>query len=219
MKTCKRGGLNFLQHAFVKLMMEKPRSEWSREFMLVCAELAGYKGQRKKLKEGEHQLDKVLDGLMRNPRVLAALEGCKIEERLSERFGPENIKLQLISIANSCLTDYASWDESGVRIKSSALLSRAQAQNIVKVKQTETKYGKNIEIELERRLDALDQLARIHGMYKETIAVKDELDEELESMTDEELEANIIQILRARPAIAEMLVNTMNVTIEGEAGR
>ena len=201
MHTRKRGGLDYRQDLFVKEMLKQPNPRLrDKEYQLMCADLAGYKGhKRKNFNPGENPLDKVLGGLMTNPRVLAALEGHKLEEALEEEFGEDHILRELRRILKVNIIDYLSWGPEGVTIIPSSKLTRAQAAGIVKIRQT--RWG--VEFEIERRIEAVDKLARIHGLYKDSLDLKDPLLQDLEDMTDEELQENLIAILARRPDLVE----------------
>ncbi len=212
MHTRKRGGLDYRQDIFVKEMLKQPNPRLrDREYQCMCADLAGYKGHRKKnFNPGEHPLDKVVDGLMTNPRVLAALEGHKLEEALEKEYGPDNILRDLIKISKVNIADYSSWGPEGVTVIPSRKLSRDQTARIVRIRQRTTRWGIDIDIELEKRIDAIDKLARIHGMYKDSLKLEDTLKAELEAMTEEEIKEQLFALLAADPNLAQDVANVAN---------
>jgi len=206
MHTRKRGGLDYRQDIFVKEMLKErnPRLR-THAYQIQCAEIAGYKGFHRKLREGEHQLDNVVTRLMSNPRVLAALEGYKMEEMIGREFGPDYIKSKLLKIAKSNIADYIEWGPNGIKVLPSSNLSREQTANIVKVTQRTSRYGMDITVEIERPLEAIRELARIQGMYKDHLTVKDPIQEELENLSDEEIHNALTSILCQNPELAQVM--------------
>jgi len=203
--------LNKRQRVFVREMLKKRPSERDFDYQCYCAEVAGYRGRQKnsnrslKYKD-KHPMESVIKRLMGNPRVLAALEGFKMEELIGDEFGPDHIKRQLIRIAQANMLDFAKWSEDGeVKFIDSAKLTRAQGECIISVSQTVTKYGGSIKIERINPLDALDKLSRIHGMYKDSLEITDPVEKELREMSDEEIRDGIRSILAQRPDLADAL--------------
>jgi len=206
MHTRKRGGLDYRQDLFVKEMLRQknPRLR-NHKYQLQCAQIAGYKGFRRKLKDGEHQLDNVVARLMSNPRVLAALEGYKLEEIIGREFGPDHIKSRLAGLAKGNIADYIEWGPDGLKVLPSSKLTREQTANIVKVTQRTSRHGTDIAVEIERPLDAIRELARIQGMYKDNLTVKDPLEQELENLSDEELNNAIKNLLTRNPGLCQFI--------------
>lgn len=206
MHTRKRGGLDYRQDIFVKEMLKEknPRLR-DHAYQIQCAEIAGYKGFHRKLEEGEHQLDNVVTRLMSNPRVLATLAGHKMEDLLVKEYGPDHIKSRLVKLAQANIADYIEWSTDGVKVLPSSKLSREQTANIVKVTQRTSRYGQDITVEIERPLDAVKELARIQGMYKDNLAVKDPIDEALEKMTTEDLKAALSEVLGQNPELSKVI--------------
>ena len=140
-----------------------------------------------------------------NPRVLAALEGYKMEEMIGREFGPDYIKSKLLKIAKSNIADYIEWGPNGIKVLPSSNLSREQTANIVKVTQRTSRYGMDITVEIERPLEAIRELARIQGMYKDHLTVKDPIQEELENLSDEEIHNALTSILCQNPELAQVM--------------
>jgi hypothetical protein len=200
--------LNTRQRAFVQEMRKKKPPERDFEYQCMCAELAGYKGRRFKGRGKQrvsHPLENVVKRLMGNPRVLAALEGFKMEELIGDEFGPDHITKKLIRIAQANMLDFAKWTEKGVEFIASDKLTREQGELIIKVSQKVSRYGTSLEIERLNPLDALDKLARIHAMYKDKLELTDPLDKDLKDLSDEEIRGGIAAILSQRPDLADAL--------------
>lgn len=187
---------------------KKPEKDRDILYLCECAELAGYKGQKRTRRGKEkltHPLENVVKRLMKNPRVLAAIEGFKMEELVDKEFGEDQIKKKLIRVANANMLDFAEWTEYGVRFIPSSKLERAQGECIIKVSQTITKNGGSISIERLNPLDALDKLIRMHGLYKDTLKFEDPLEKELDDLTDDELKQGLAILLARRPELAESI--------------
>jgi len=202
--------LNKRERVFVQEMLKKKPSERDLDYQCYCAEIAGYKGRQKNsnrsLKyKGKNPMEGAARRLMGNPRVLAALEGFKMEDLIGNEFGPDHIKRKLLRIAQANMLDFAEWDKDSVRFKDSSTLTRAQGECIISVSQTVTKNGGSIKIERINPLDALDKLARIHGMYKDSLEITDPAEKELSELSDEEIRTGMSAILARRPDLADAL--------------
>ncbi len=203
---------------FIELMLKEP--EPSKRDPYKCCELAGYKPRTTHLKKGQSPYEARVRDLMSDPIILLALAGRQADNEMLAEYGPDEIVKRLVMTAQSCLKDYCEWDERGIKLFSSARLSRAKAQNILKLKQTVNAAGSiTMNIELINPMDAIDKLMRKHGMYKDSLKLEDTLKTELEEMTEDEIKEQLYAILAANPDIAQDVANVANNILAARKGK
>lgn len=93
------------------------------------------------------------------------------EKRITEKYqvNQDKVTRELATIAFANLGDYLEFDETGVRLKPSSELSQHDKAALKKVAEKNTKYGTDVSIELHDKRQALVDLGRHLGMFKEKI--------------------------------------------------
>ncbi|HPV30515.1 MAG TPA: terminase small subunit [Deltaproteobacteria bacterium] len=219
----KVGQLNTGQERFVKLVKREPdpAKRMEHEWLVECAVAAGYKGKTKQFcKPGENPIDVTVRQLMSNPKVLAALQGVKIEEQLKNLYGPDNIKRRLGSMMNANIDDYITWSVEGVRVKPSDKLTRELKSRILRITERRDKSGNvMIDVEMANPIDAADKLARIYAMYKDKLGIeKDPIDEDLEKMSTGDLYELAKSIITKQPDLADVFARVLTDTFGPSGG-
>jgi hypothetical protein len=216
------GGLNDQQAKFVRLVNREsdPLKRLDHEWLVECAVAAGYKGMNAKFcRKDMGPMDMTVKGLMNNPKILAALQGQKIEEQLQAKYGPDSIKKRLGSIMNANIDDYITWSKEGVKVKDSSKLTREQKSRILRVTERRDKFGHClIDVEMANPIDAADKLTRVFGLYKDNVNLqKDPVDEVLETMSTEDLYDVARTILTKSPDLADVFARALTDSF-GPAG-
>lgn len=134
----------------------------------LAVKQAGYKSKN----IGEH-----VERLMADPNVHKAIYGRMNGIMRTQGLNPEQVVSELMSIAFSNVKDIMDWDGATktVTLKNSKDISKYSAQAIAEVNQTTVAGGhKSIKVKMYNKLDALDKLAKMLGVYQDTIKVMHE---------------------------------------------
>lgn len=109
--------------------------------------------------------------LLNDPRYAHVQEAIQDEmERVNQRLEvtQERIRREQARIAFANIADFLEWDGEKVRLKPQSEIDPLELPAIAKIKQT--KHG--VEFELFPKQPALDALARMEGMYRDSLNVK-----------------------------------------------
>lgn len=110
------------------------------------------------------------------PRMLENAEvRAEIDRLMEEEAGIPKVaivnRLALIAFANA--GEFFEWGPDGVTIKNSKDLTEEQRAIISEVSETRTETGGTIRVKLSDSQAALDKLARVFGMYRDRLDIKD----------------------------------------------
>jgi len=219
----KVGQLNTGQERFVKLVKREPdpAKRMEHEWLVECAVAAGYKGKTKQFcKPGENPIDVTVRQLMSNPKVLAALQGVKIDEQLKNLYGPDNIKRRLGSIMNANIDDYITWSVDGVRVKPSDKMTRELKSRILRITERRDKAGNClIDIEMANPLQAISMLMQIWNMTKTNVNIDAHpVDQELEKLSTGDLYEIAKSIITKQPDLADVFARVLTDTFGPSGG-
>jgi phage terminase small subunit len=94
-----------------------------------------------------------------------------IAEEMQKRCGEAQVSVarvvaELAAVAFPSMSDYAEWDDDGVKLIPSKDLTRDMCRAIQSIKVTHTQYGPNVSVKLHDKLKALEQLGRTLGMFQ-----------------------------------------------------
>lgn len=109
--------------------------------------------------------------LLNDPRYAHVQQAIQEEmERINKRLEvtQDRIRQELARIAFANIGDFADWDGERLVVKPKESVDPLEWPVIQKLKQT--KYG--VELELHNKQPALEALARIEGMYKDSLSLK-----------------------------------------------
>lgn len=122
--------------------------------------------------------DQQASRLLRIVKVSKALSEVNAILQEADVATAKEVQQRLTRIARACITDVCSWNKDGlVFTANSDELDRDTASLIKRIRVTEKVSQKGdwtetrTEIELHDVMDALDKLARIHGLYKDKVEI------------------------------------------------
>ena len=93
------------------------------------------------------------------------------------------------------------WDKDGVRLRPSAGLDEDVARAVKGVSITRGAYGDNVKIDTHSKLDALRDLGRFHGLFKDVSILEGKIThEDLSKDSDEELDKKIADLEKQEKA-------------------
>jgi phage terminase small subunit len=115
----------------------------------------------------DNTIGKAANELLKNPKVAERIDELRSEHRERHKITVDRISEELAAIAFADPRDYYKWDANGVTVKDSTELTEAQRRAIAVVEQTVTEAGGTIRVRPYNKIDALEKLARLHGMYKD----------------------------------------------------
>lgn len=100
---------------------------------------------------------------LRHPDVRAAIDAhfAKIA------MGSDEILAELAHVARGNMANYASWGPSGVSIRKSDDLTDDLTAAVAELSEKDTEFGKELKFKLHGKVDALNSLARIKGLFIE----------------------------------------------------
>jgi phage terminase small subunit len=110
-------------------------------------------------------------------KIVHRIRELELELQSEATMKKKDIVGQYERYAQANILDYLEWDEhKGVVVKPSNLLTRRQAACIAEVKQvTNAKGQRVIQLKLQNQKEALDSLARIEGLFKDTLVHEGEV--------------------------------------------
>lgn len=103
---------------------------------------------------------------LKHPEVQAIIAEEMQKRCADAKVTEARVIAELTDVAFSSMKDYAEWNADGVRLVSSADLTRDMCRSIQSIKSTHTRDGVNVSFKLHDKLKALEQLGRILGMFK-----------------------------------------------------
>jgi phage terminase small subunit len=157
-------------------------------------ESAGYRARGK-------VADAAAARLLTNVKVAAYVENRRQKLQEKTEVTQERITQELARIAFSNMRNLAVWGPRGVRLRRSRALPEDITAAVAEVSQTITETGGSLKFKLHDKKGALDSLAKIMGMMKDTsinIDVSDLSMEELERIANGEDPISVIASTRSR---------------------
>ena len=106
---------------------------------------------------------KTAGNFFEHPYVASIIREQQEQEAADSRSGRDNLIRLLCDIAFTDLNEVAKWDDTQISLVASKELSKVQASTVKKVSMT--RYGPSIE--QHSKLEAVEKLLRIKGMYRE----------------------------------------------------
>ena len=113
--------------------------------------------------------------LLNKTHVAEAIRKAMAERNQRVEISQDRILEELACIAFGDLRDLATWDEHGVKLKSSTELTDEQAAAISEIAETVTKDGGNRKIKRHDKVKALELLMRHKGMLNDKLNLSGEL--------------------------------------------
>lgn len=138
--------------------------------------------------------------LLRNSFVIAALREAQDARAFRTGITQDMVLRELAAVGFTVMTDICVWAEDGVRLRSSADLSRVQAAAVAEIKEAST--GKaGVQLKLHSKLKALEMLGRHLGMFSGPADADLDTDDGKEGATlPPDLKARLDAIYAARDA-------------------
>jgi len=127
---------------------------------------AGYKGQG-------HSAESAAARLLRNVEVAAAIRAAKRARAERTQIAADSVVKELARVAFARMTDFASWDPHGVKLKDSASLSPDAAGCVAEASETVTKDGRSIRFRLHNKVTALIKLGEHLGLFEERAPIEE----------------------------------------------
>ena len=132
--------------------------------------------------------------LLHRPHIASRLHQHQLEARARFQESEAALRQQLTNIGFAQITDVVSWTPDSLTIKSMEDVPDGALAAIESISESVTSNGgvRTIKVKLRDSLRALDQLARINGMYVERVVIDKTItvrDERLESYSTDDLEA------------------------------
>lgn len=148
--------------------------------------------------------DKKTTDLLNNPLVSQYIMQICDRYKAEDQYTPDEIISDLVRMAKCNALDFMEWDQKGsVRFRPSSMLTRAQANNIIKIKRTVGKQGSTLELTFPDKLKTIETLMKYHGMLTPDAS---EEERDLENLTDDVIASQIAQICQSNPGVAKQLL-------------
>ena len=104
--------------------------------------------------------------MLRNAKVVTALQKAMAERSKRVQVSQDRVIEELALVAFSNLGDFVEWGPDGIKIKDTAGdLNDEQKRCVAEVSKTTTEHGSTIRFKLHDKIAALDKLARHLGLY------------------------------------------------------
>ena len=109
--------------------------------------------------------DKIGSNLVRKSRVTARLKELQAARSRRYEISAERILEELAKLAFSDITDYVSFNESGVRLKESSDLNPKQRAAILEVSEVLNQHGGTTKFKLHDKVKALELLGKYQKLF------------------------------------------------------
>lgn len=184
--------------------------EWVRSFDTIAALRAGKYWLPKTMGGSQAKLiQKKFDSVMASEAVQQYI--LLLKESIASRLGVsmDAIVEEYRSLAFLNMDDYVNWTPTGITIKSSGELTRAQKAGIMEITETRTKGGTVVKLKLYPKQPALDRLFEI---LKELEAIENSKDNAPAKVSQTQINL-ILQDPVMRRAVEHLALNLMDKPI------
>lgn len=109
--------------------------------------------------------------LLALPKIAKYVEKLNATRAKRVKIEQDDVIREIAKIAFSNITDAVTWNESGVIVKDSSLLTPEQSAAIAEVSETRGKYGPSIKVKMYDKKGALELLGRHLSMFSDNVKV------------------------------------------------